>query len=251
MKMGILKTSLVTDRGRSIGMNLLELIEQLFSQYGYWVLLIGLPLDAIALPIPPGNTTLTYTGYLIYDGHVHGWLAVPAALTGAVAGITATYWIGFKLGSPLVAKYGHWIGLTSAKLEKTKNYYDKYGNWILLISFFLPGIRQFIGYVLGIIKVPYRTFALYGYCGAALWVLVFMGIGYAFGEQWQAAFAWAEKYIWVLLAGVCVLLGTVLFYKWYKISGKTIKFHQKTMQKKQNFVAKHAKIRNVKRINKP
>ncbi|WP_010273284.1 DedA family protein [Paenibacillus senegalensis] len=232
-------------------MNLLELIERLFSQYGYWVLLIGLPLDAIALPIPPGNTTLTYTGYLIYSGHMNGWLAVPAALIGAAAGITATYWIGFRLGSPLVGKYGHWIGLTPAKLEKTKSYYEKYGNWILLISFFLPGIRQFIGYVLGIIKVPYRTFALYGYCGALLWVSLFMGVGYGFGEQWQAAFSWAEKYMWVLLVGVSLLLGVVILRKWRGKQGKSTKFRQETVQKKQNLITKHAKIRTVKRINKP
>lgn len=47
-------------------MNLFEVVERLFEQYGYMVLLIGLPLDFIALPIPPGNSTLTYTGFLAY-----------------------------------------------------------------------------------------------------------------------------------------------------------------------------------------
>lgn len=44
----------------------MEMIERLFAQYGYLVLLIGLPMELIALPIPPGNSTLAYTGYLSY-----------------------------------------------------------------------------------------------------------------------------------------------------------------------------------------
>lgn len=88
---------------------MLELIEQLFAQYGYLVLLIGLPLDAIAFPIPPGNTTLTYTGFLFYKG-VLDWLpALAAAFGGSVLGMTITYGIGYKLGMPVVERYGKWL----------------------------------------------------------------------------------------------------------------------------------------------
>ena len=61
-------------------MNLFELVERLFEQYGYLVLLIGLPLDFIALPIPPGNTTLTYTGFLTYKGVIDMIPAMGSAL---------------------------------------------------------------------------------------------------------------------------------------------------------------------------
>ena len=44
----------------------MEIVERLFAQYGYLVLLIGLPIELIASPIPPGNSTLAYTGYLSF-----------------------------------------------------------------------------------------------------------------------------------------------------------------------------------------
>lgn len=195
-------------------MKFLEIVEQLFAHYGYLVLLVGLPLDAIALPIPPGNTTLTYTGYLSYKGVLQWLPAIGAAVMGSVLGMTATYLIGYKLGSPLIERYGKWLSLKPELIEKTRTAYQKYGNNLLLISYFMPGIRQFIGYFVGILRIPYRTFAIYAYTGSILWVVSFFAIGYVFGDQWQAVFTLVEQYLkYVFIGGVSLLVGMLLF-KW-------------------------------------
>lgn len=194
-------------------MNVLELIERWFEQYGYMVLLLGLPLDAIALPMPPGNTTLTYTGYLAYKGRLGLLPAMAAALAGSALGITITYWIGYKLGMPLVGRYGRRLFLKPAHLEKTRRYYEKYGNKMLIVSFFIPGVRQFIGYFLGILRVPYRSFALYALAGAALWVAAFITLGYVFGEQWSYVITLVERYLKYVFIGLAILLAAILSLK--------------------------------------
>ncbi len=197
-------------------MNLLHIVRQLFEQYGYFVLLIGLPLDFIALPIPPGNSTLAYTGYLSFKG-VLAWLpAVASALTGAFVGVTVTYWIGHRLGMPLIERYGKWLSLKPSLVEKTRRYYDKYGDKLLLIAFFVPGIRQFLGYFIGIIRVPYRKVVVYAYTGAALWVVSFFAVGYVFGEQWEHMFMLIERNLKVFFIGLgCILIGFLLF-RWFR-----------------------------------
>ena len=115
-------------------MNLFEVVEQLFDKFGYFVLLFGLPLDFIALPIPPGNSTLTYTGYLSYKGVLNWIPALVMAFAGAILGVTITYSLGYKLGMPLVERYGKFLSLNSSSLDKTRNYYDKFGNKLLLIQ---------------------------------------------------------------------------------------------------------------------
>lgn len=197
-------------------MRLLEFIEQLFAQYGYLVLLFGLPLDAIALPIPPGNTTLTFAGYLSYKGVLHLIPAFAAAWMGSMLGITITYLIGSRLGAPFIKRYGKWLFLKQERLEKAKKYYGKYGNKLLLFSYFIPGIRQFIGYFTGTIRVPYRSFALYAYTGSALWVAAFFGIGYIFGEQWQYAFQWVERFLKYAFIGFGIVLVIYFLVKWRK-----------------------------------
>lgn len=197
-------------------MNVLAWIERMFEHYGYFVLLLGLPVDFIALPLPPGQTTLTYTGYLAYKGVLQFVPSLLAGYAGSVIGVTITYWLGRRIGAPLVERYGKWIFLKPSHLEKTRRIYEKYGNKMLLINFFVPGVRQFFGYFVGIIRIPYRTFALYAYTGAAIWVTAFVGIGFVFGEQWQYAIGLVEKYLKYFFMGLGALLLVIVYMKWRK-----------------------------------
>lgn len=192
----------------------MEFIERLFAQYGYLVLLFGLPLELIALPIPPGNSTLAYTGYLAHKNVLELLPALAMAYSGTVLGVTIAYWIGNKLGMPLIEKYGKWLFLKPEYIKKTRITYEKYGNKMLLFGFFLPGVRQFNSYFAGIIQVPYRTFALYAYTGASLWVSIFIGIGYVFGNQWQLVFTWIEHFMKFILIILFSMLIIFLFLKW-------------------------------------
>lgn len=85
---------------------------------------------------------------------------------------------------------------------------------MLLISFFVPGVRQFFGYFVGIIRIPFRTFALYAYTGAALWVAAFVSIGFVFGEQWQVAIDLVEKYLKYFFMGLGALVVLLAYMKW-------------------------------------
>lgn len=191
----------------------MEWIEDMLSQYGYLVLIVGLPLDFIALPIPPAQTTITLTGYLSYAGTMTGWLGLLSAYIGSATGITITYGIGYAAGSALLNRFGPKIGLTEERLGKIRSSYDKYGNKMLFFNFFIPGIRQFTGYFVGMMRIPFRTFALYAYPGAAVWVLAFFGIGYFFGEQWEIVFGVVERFINYILAAAVVVLAVWLVMK--------------------------------------
>lgn len=204
-------------------MNVLDWIERMFEQYGYFVLLLGLPIDFIALPLPPGQTTLTYTGYLAYKGVLDFLPAMLAGYAGSVIGVTVTYLIGHRVGAPLIERYGKWIMVKPSHLDKTRRVYEKYGNKMLLISFFVPGVRQFFGYFVGIIRIPFRTFALYAYTGAALWVAAFVSIGFVFGEQWQVAIDLVEKYMKYFFMGLGALVVGLVYMKWRRWRVKVAK----------------------------
>ncbi|WNQ14331.1 DedA family protein [Paenibacillus aurantius] len=195
-------------------MKLLDMLEHMFEQYGYLVLLFGLPLDFIASPIPPGNSTLTYTGYLAYKGVLDGLCAFVLALAGSWLGVTITYLAGYKLGMPLIEKYGRWLSIKPSFVEKTRRYYDKYGDNLLLIAFFLPGVRQFIGYFIGILRIPFKTVLMYAYTGTFLWVTAFFSIGYGFGDRWQQVFLLVERYLKTIFIGLAIILAAFLLAKW-------------------------------------
>lgn len=208
-------------------MGIIELVENLFKEYGYMLLILGLPVDAIALPIPPGNTTLTYSGYMV---HQHTMQLIPAflsACTGALLGISITYLIGLKFGNPLVERYGKWLFLKPSTIEKTRAYYKKYGTALLLFGPFIPGVRQVLGYFSGIIGIPFRRFATFAYAGSVLWVIVFFSIGYVFGDQWESVFAWVNRFFLFICITLGVLLVAFIALKWFKWQRARRRQHQR------------------------
>ena len=183
-------------------------IERLFEHYGYFVLLVGLFLEFIALPFP-GETTLTYSGFLIYKGILNPVPVFIIAYLATTMGMTLTYGVGYKLGLPFLKKYGKWIFFSEAKLNKTKRWFDRYGTGLLFIGYFIPGVRHFTGYFSGLIRIPFRAFALYTYAGAAFWVFCFVTLGYICGPEWQTIFHSVEKNAWKLAV---IFGGVVLLY---------------------------------------
>ncbi|MBB6735909.1 DedA family protein [Cohnella zeiphila] len=195
-------------------MNAMAFVERLFEHYGYLLLLLGLPLDFIALPLPPGNSTLAYAGYLAQAGKLSAWPTLGAALAGAFIGVTVTYALGCRFGEPLLLRYGKYVFLKPSTLERVRRAYGKHGNKALLILFFVPGLRQFVGYFIGVIRVPVRTVILYAFPGTALWVLFFFGIGYRFGGHWEDLLKTAERYLGIL--SVCAGALLIGFIVWKK-----------------------------------
>jgi len=202
-------------------MEVLRWIQFLFEEYGYLVLFIGLLLEFVALPFP-GETTMAYAGYLSYLGSLDfGWLLIMAFL-GTTIGMTITYFIGLRAGLPFVNRFGKWIFLSPRKLEKTRKWFSKYGHNLILIGYFIPGVRHFTGYFSGLNALPFRKFALYAYSGALFWVILFISVGRIFGPQWQVAFHLAEMYSLWIVGGVIIIALTFIAYRFRKKARLTV-----------------------------
>ncbi|MFD0617549.1 DedA family protein [Paenibacillus sp. GCM10027629] len=190
-------------------------IEQLFHEYGYLVLFFGLLLEFIALPFP-GETTMAFAGYLSYMGKLNWMILIIVAFFGTTIGMTITYFIGHAVGMPFVRKYGKWFFLNTGKIEKTEKWFGKYGNGLIFIGYFIPGVRHFTGYFAGIIRLPFRKFAIYAYTGALFWVIVFIWLGKFFGPQWNRIFKLVEHNALYVAIGVIVILVIFVLIKYRK-----------------------------------
>lgn len=146
-------------------------------QYGGVVLFLLLALGIVGLPIPD-ETILFIAGWLICKGKLSGFWTPVAALTGSMAGITLSYWIGHSTGPWLIKKWGPKFRITEAKVQRVHNWYEKIGKWTLSIGYFVPVVRHLTGYVAGSTKLSFRQFALFAYSGALIWSFTFLALGY-------------------------------------------------------------------------
>ncbi|QPQ32654.1 DedA family protein [Lysinibacillus sp. JNUCC 51] len=193
----------------------MEWIYELFQQYGYYVVLVGLLLEYIALPFP-GEPTLVYAGYLVHTGDLNLLILIILSFIGTSVGMTIQYFLGNKLGMAFVQKYGKYVFLTQRKIDLTKTWFDKYGYFLLFIGFFIPGVRHFTGYFVGIINLSFRRFAIIIYSGALFWVSFFLIGGYWLGDKMHDVFSMMGQHIGKIVFGVIIIVAIIRFRKQLK-----------------------------------
>lgn len=186
-------------------------LPEFLSQYGYAGLFGLLVLGIVGLPVPD-ETLLVLTGYLVSQGHLHPLWAFLAALLGSGCGITLSYIIGRTLGYRFVTRHGKWVHLTEDRIDKIHRWFDRLGHWLLVVGYFIPGVRHFTAFVAGTSGLAYPGFAVFAYLGAALWVSSFLALGYFMGEKWESALALVHEYLIAICLGLAVI-GT-LFWWW-------------------------------------
>src|SRR5581483_9923014 len=164
------------------------------TQYGYLAIFFLLVFGIIGLPIPD-ETMLTFTGYLVYSGHLSLPLAFGTALAGSVCGITISYTLGRILGMKVIHRYGRYLRIKEEHFTKAHAWFDRIGHWALTVGYFIPGVRHLTAYAAGISELAPGQFAMFAYSGTILWVSSFLSLGYFLGERWQTVQRNIDRYL--------------------------------------------------------
>lgn len=172
----------------------------------------------LALPLP-GEIMMSYAGMLVFEQKMNWLVSILTASAGVTAGITLSYWIGYWLGKPLLMKYGHRLHLGEEQMDRLTVWFEKYGDKLLFIAYFIPGIRHITGYFCGVTRMPFRRYALYAYSGAVFWVSLFISLGKVLGPKWEAYHSTVNRYlvIFAIASGMGFLLYHLLRRYKYRI----------------------------------
>ncbi|OGX68591.1 MAG: hypothetical protein A2189_04630 [Paenibacillus sp. RIFOXYA1_FULL_44_5] len=169
-------------------------IHQLLGQYGYIGVFIILTLEMIGIPFP-AETTLVFSGIEWSKGV---FSIVPLILVASLAnmlGSTIAYGIGYYLGSPIVLKYGKYVGITKERYLAAEHKFNQYSVRIVIIAKFFAGIRVLTPYLAGINQMPFSVFAMYNALSAFLWTTTFIIAGRYLGVAWKHYHTMLNHYI--------------------------------------------------------
>lgn len=122
------------------------------------------------------ETGLVVTPFLPGDS-----LLFVAGAISAVLGDSCNYMIGHFFGRKLFNNPDSRI-FRQSHLEKTHEFYKKYGGKTIIIARFVPIVRTFAPFVAGMGKMHYYYFMVYNLIGGTLWVGIFCYAGYFFGD---------------------------------------------------------------------
>lgn len=165
------------------------------------------------MPIPD-ETIMTFVGYLVFIDKMGFVQSLLTSFLGSAIGMTISYSLGKNIGLPILTRFGKQLGVTEAKLAKVNHWYERYGPIVLIVGYFIPGVRHVTAFTAGINLMKYRRFMIYAYSGGFLWALTFITLGYYFGENFHVILHYFHNpYNWMIVGLVVLLLTIVYIFK--------------------------------------
>jgi membrane-associated protein len=156
------------------------------QDYGTWTyfilfLIIFCETGLVVTPILPGDSLLFAAGTFAASGALDVWWLVGLLSVAAVAGDAVNYAIGHFMG-PKVFHDEKSRFLKKEYLDRTHQFYEKYGGKTIIIARFVPIVRTFAPFVAGVGSMTYWRFASYNIIGGVAWIAICLFAGYAFGN---------------------------------------------------------------------
>lgn len=129
----------------------------------------------------PGDSLLFTAGLLASQGLLSIALLIIAVPFAAITGVSFGYWFGKKVGQKLFTREDSFF-FHKHHVERTKEFYAKYGVKAIVISRFVPIVRTFTPILAGVGEMPYGVFMKYNILGGVLWTTSMLGLGYSLGS---------------------------------------------------------------------
>ena len=163
-------------------------------------------------PPAPGDTITAFGAFLVGTNRLQFLSVFISTTVGSLAGFMFLFWIGSLLGRRFFVEKDFWYFKTEA-IMRAENWFRKYGYFLILINRFLPGIRSVISLVCGISGLQVFKVLLLALISSGVWNLIWIGMGYSLGNNWETAKAKLIEIMTTYNVVVLVLLGVgVLFF---------------------------------------
>jgi membrane protein DedA with SNARE-associated domain len=188
------------------------LTDLLIGQFGYVGIALLLVLGGLGLPVPEEAPVIA-AAVLSRLGKMWWPAAFLACLTGVLMGDFVVYFIAFIYGEKVMSLRLTRKFLTKARESQIQGYFHRHGFKILILGRFAVGFRTAAYLTAGILKLPPLKLFLTDLFAASLSTVLMFGLGYVFAYQIEQIVDRAK--FW-LTAGVAVLIGAGLIYRYYK-----------------------------------
>ncbi|MBN6710279.1 DedA family protein [Canicola haemoglobinophilus] len=201
----------------------MELLINFFTDYGYFAVFFVLIICGFGVPIPE-DITLVSGGVIagLYPNEVNVHIMLVVSMLGVLIGDSTMYWLGRIYGVKILRTRLMKKIVTFKRLKMVKEKFAKYGNRVLFVARFLPGLRAPIYMVSGITRrVSFIRFVFIDFCAAIISVPIWVYLG-DFGASnldWLHHQIQKGQFVIYILI---FLLAVFLFWKWKRSKKKEL-----------------------------
>ncbi|HFC6390255.1 TPA: DedA family protein [Neisseria lactamica] len=217
------------------------LLEAFFVEYGYAAVFFVLVICGFGVPIPE-DLTLVTGGVISGMGYTNPHIMFAVGMLGVLVGDGVMFAAGRIWGQKILRFKPIARIMTPKRYAQVQEKFDKYGNWVLFVARFLPGLRTAVFVTAGISrKVSYLRFIIMDGLAALISVPIWIYLG----EYGAHNIDWLMAKMHSLQSGILVILGigaAVVAWIWWK-KRQRIQFYRSKLKEKraQRKAAKAAK----------
>lgn len=157
--------------------------------YAILFLIIFVETGLVIMPLLPGDSLLFAVGAIAARTTPEGepllnlFLLTILLFVAAVLGDTVNYLMGKNIGLKVLRwKIGKRQLVKQKYIDKTHEFYEKYGSKTIIIARFVPIVRTFAPFVAGIGEMNYKKFISFNIIGGAVWITGLLLLGYFCGN---------------------------------------------------------------------
>ena len=156
----------------------------IISGSGYLGVTLLMAIESSCIPLP-SEIIMPFAGYVLATSQMKlVWIATAGAI-GCNLGSLPPYWLGAWGGRSAVERFGRFVLLSRHDLDRTEQFFRKYGGFTVLVGRLLPVVRTFIALPAGIARMPQLRFHIYTFLGSWPWCYVLAYVGMKLGSKWN------------------------------------------------------------------
>ncbi|AVY94203.1 MULTISPECIES: DedA family protein [Microvirgula] len=197
-------------------MDILQTLIDFFTGYGYAAVFLVLLACGFGVPIPE-DVTLVAGGIISGLGYTNEHTMFLVGMAGVLAGDSTMFMIG-RLYGPRVRRFKFVRRiLTPQRFRMVQQKFARYGNWVLFVARFLPGLRTPIFLTAGMSRrIPFWRFLLLDGLAALISVPIWVYLGHfgANNREWLMQMVSRGQHgLYALMAVIAVALFAVWWRK--------------------------------------
>ncbi len=190
-------------------------VEPILNHYGYLAVALFVAVEDFGIPVP-GETILIAAALFAGAGPLNVFVVFVVATLAAIFGDNIGFAIGHFGGRALALRFGKYVFLTEERLDKAQEFFERHGGKIIVVARFIEGLRQANGIVAGISGMHWRRFVVFNAIGAALWVGLWVSLGYLAGNHITALYNQITRYSLYVLIALAVAVAAFIGWRLWR-----------------------------------
>jgi len=166
--------------------------------------------------VAPGETAVIVGGVVAGQGQIDILALIALVWFCAVAGDSASFLLGRRLGRAFLVRHGARLRITEERLEQVERFLRRHGGPTILVGRFIGFVRALGPFVAGASHFPFRRFIPYDVIAAGLWSATFCLLGYFFWRSLDQVLTVAKKGALALAVVIGVVVGGVAAYRYLR-----------------------------------